>query len=1299
MKILSLHRLHLRASRQGMAIILTLAAVVLMSGLVLAFFTLATRQRTLSFSSVNQMKADALARQAAQAVTAHFQDELASSSDIYDRLGVQDGTNGSPYLYLPKTRKNMLPEKVAPANAPVTLLKLLEKDDGGGPAISSFYTGGPILTSGVGAYDRSLNGRSLERSYWTGKKRGPQMEELPPNIDGPGWHLVTRGRGTQAFRVWTNTLKERTSPEQVIGRYCFIAYDIGGLININQAGHPSQFSDGTTLNSAEKARKGTLAFLELSKLPGLASVPPAQLAKLDAFLEWRDPFTFASKTNFLDADLLADFRAFNGPLAVPLGANTLFSRGDLIRYARQKGLEDVLPHVTTFNRQSNQPTWSPTNPLPADITSPEINLPFDYETQAKASRSDALARRVIQTRNAGDPSGNNVIAPITNRHSAQARWPNDATLTTWSWNATTNQLVTYPVKAGDPIVLRRFPLSKIALFEKYRNATGTDKQRYQREILAAFGLIPQLNLSGSTLEPHVEWVYAYPAFSGTFSASANTIMTRLMSVDELANVGNPTGVTYGINNAAFNLTLNGQNTRFNREPNFFEILAMGILESEMGEGTTNTAISDATIRQRAAQTEDLRLSAAMALRIGANIIDQYDSDSYPTIIAFTRNPTLAASSYTPSAGDANYLQVIAGQESLPGVSEVFFRNFRKTGASNYKSWFEFELWNPHQNAGNLPSGADAPANFRVVATAGTVSTGARYANKAGINNDLLGLRSDQNESNYSSAYASSEQNTPHQIRFSYPGSSSFRDPTILRTNLASVTNNNTLGVEGSGSYQNIICGIYAGETVNAPHIAPAPTGAATLLSSYPYLDSNSDAPVPPNIPARVQQSITYWASLGSAPTFELQYQDSRTGANNRWVPLQAVAITRENRNNLMSGFLTNSQDQVTAKPQTLYEPSILPKYLGSNSTSPDISTETFTQSSSILYGGHKIDPRMTRPVDLLHGMATPESGIRPQADATKRGIQFLERPSSSSYGGKIVNTILSGMSYRLAGDFLDNRVNWLNNNVGTEGSYILFFGRDGVLRPGDGWMQENSHPGMNIQGSYYANGILSKSSYGNSWLDHRPYFLNQPYRSVGELAYVFRDKPWKSINFHDPTSAEAGLLDLFCVQETPINRPYTAGGMNLNSMPEEVISALLQGTGRNPPDNSNGPASLDKGTADALAAELRAFLDSTDADKGLFLSRSDLVTRFGRTIQTTANTRHPAAKIHREVLARSLGEVGDVSTWNLLIDLTAQTGRYSPSATKLSEFNVEGEQRYWLHLAINRFTGKVVDQLLEPALD
>lgn len=52
-----------------------------------------------------------------------------------------------------------------------------------------------------------------------------------------------------------------------------------------------------------------------------------------------------------------------------------------------------------------------------------------------------------------------------------------------------------------------------------------------------------------------------------------------------------------------------------------------------------------------------------------------------------------------------------------------------------------------------------------------------------------------------------------------------------------------------------------------------------------------------------------------------------------------------------------------------------------------------------------------------------------------------------------------------------------------------------------------------------------------------------------------------------------------------------------------------------------------------------------------------------------------------------------------MIDVIAQSGRYPSTATGLANFVVEREKRYWLHVAIDHFTGEIVDQQLEAVYE
>jgi hypothetical protein len=49
-----------------------------------------------------------------------------------------------------------------------------------------------------------------------------------------------------------------------------------------------------------------------------------------------------------------------------------------------------------------------------------------------------------------------------------------------------------------------------------------------------------------------------------------------------------------------------------------------------------------------------------------------------------------------------------------------------------------------------------------------------------------------------------------------------------------------------------------------------------------------------------------------------------------------------------------------------------------------------------------------------------------------------------------------------------------------------------------------------------------------------------------------------------------------------------------------------------------------------------------------------------------------------------------------LIDVIAQSARFEPNGTSLqNDFVVEGEQHYWVHVAIDRYTGRVIDKQIE----
>jgi hypothetical protein len=87
------------------------------------------------------------------------------------------------------------------------------------------------------------------------------------------------------------------------------------------------------------------------------------------------------------------------------------------------------------------------------------------------------------------------------------------------------------------------------------------------------------------------------------------------------------------------------------------------------------------------------------------------------------------------------------------------------------------------------------------------------------------------------------------------------------------------------------------------------------------------------------------------------------------------------------------------------------------------------------------------------------------------------------------------------------------------------------------------------------------------------------------------------------------------------------------------------------------------------------------------------------TVGATKGTTVALIPRQREAAMRALSDVGNTRVWNLLIDLVAQSGRYPTTATQLANFVVMGEKHYWLHVAIDRATGQIVDQQMESVTE
>jgi hypothetical protein len=230
--------------------------------------------------------------------------------------------------------------------------------------------------------------------------------------------------------------------------------------------------------------------------------------------------------------------------------------------------------------------------------------------------------------------------------------------------------------------------------------------------------------------------------------------------------------------------------------------------------------------------------------------------------------------------------------------------------------------------------------------------------------------------------------------------------------------------------------------------------------------------------------------------------------------------------------------------------------------------------------------------------------------------------------------------------------------------------------------------------------------------------VNLPTRTVGDFAWAYsildaannrntNANPNFVIDFKDAYNSarnpDPALLDFFTYNSSTgyQGAPVRSGVVSLNTQQPLVLAAILksalyQGT------------SLSLNQAQAVAAA-NSIVTSTTASHAM--SRADIASLVAPLVAagTKPFNTSPSQQDIQDVIARALSETTQTRTWGLLIDLVAQTGHYKPNMDPqscndpnhncLADFVVEGEKRYWLHIAIDRFDGSIVGQQLEEVTE
>ncbi len=420
---------------------------------------------------------------------------------------------------------------------------------------SGSLASGKLIASSVNSSVAAQNGRYISTNRWS----LPQLGNFPSTTDTPNWVIMTRSGATNgsglSFGATGNTANNPApgNPNFAIGRFAYAIYDTGGLLDITLAGYPSSLS-ATQIQQIKGA------------LPGISVTEASSSVDQDSLVQWRNA---SSRTSYVG--YVTNYLATNAVGAVYPGDNTFLSRQDLIKAAKEgiAGLTtNALPYLTTFTRDRNAPSWGPT--YNASSLGGSGTSTYNYKNNASVATNSPFSS----------------TSPNPNRFLPGVRFTSTQTITNYDASGTP---YTYTVEAGDELIQRRFPLSRLT-WVGANGPNGVSATVVQNCFGLIWGPSNDPSLGGASV-----WKYV--------GASGSTEQQRIKTLSEVVAE--------------------------NRAPDFFELLQAAILQGSLGvNGNAGATSGSAEYNASVQQTP----SMFQILRMGAAAIDQADADSYPTVI-------------------------------------------------------------------------------------------------------------------------------------------------------------------------------------------------------------------------------------------------------------------------------------------------------------------------------------------------------------------------------------------------------------------------------------------------------------------------------------------------------------------------------------------------------------------------------------------------------------------------------------------------------------------------------------------
>ena len=357
--------------RRGAALLIVLAFVVLVTGMVVAFFSRSMSERKVSNSSASQVQVELLAQGAADSIVGALKQEIIAGSS---NTVIPVASGSSITLYTPTAPANLIPA-LAGSTGTNGLENLVKTSSG----TAAFYSGAnysgtaPLSASTASTTGTSLNGRTISLERWNKPllldKLHPDTLSLTPvtEFTAPSWVLVDRSGGNP--NTWSPTLKWSTSnANTVVGRYAYAIYDEGGLLDMNVAGYSGTAGavvSGTFINTPEVAYKGALAFADVGHLPTTTGTTLGQ-NDVDRIIAWRNTATATSGSSYIDAVRNNSTGFLTVSSTNGLTDRAFINRQALIKFITSGTLttspvdaQYILQFMGTFSRALDRPSFRP----------------------------------------------------------------------------------------------------------------------------------------------------------------------------------------------------------------------------------------------------------------------------------------------------------------------------------------------------------------------------------------------------------------------------------------------------------------------------------------------------------------------------------------------------------------------------------------------------------------------------------------------------------------------------------------------------------------------------------------------------------------------------------------------------------------------------------------------------------------------------------------------------------------------------------------------------------------------------